>query len=150
MHISKDEILMGRDKKYPKDYSSQISDNIDQLLIPINKIRDAYGYSMIVASGWRPPAINLSTPGAAAHSKHMIGLAVDIQDTNGALMKWVLQNLQLMKDLNIFIEDFCYTPNWVHLQLGKPTSGKRIFIPNSTRSPAPHKWNQTYDKQYDE
>ena len=150
MHISKDEILMGRDKKYPKDYTEQISDNIDQLLIPINKIRDAYGHPMTIASGWRPPAINLSTPGAAPHSKHMIGLAVDIQDKDGSLMKWVLQNLQLMKDLNIYCEDFRYCPNWVHFGLGPPISGKRIFIPNSTRAPAPSRWTGIYDHQYDD
>lgn len=150
MPISKDEILMGRDKKYPKDYTKQISDNIDQLLIPINKIRDAYGSSMIVNSGWRPPSINLSTPGAAVHSKHMIGLAVDISDPNGVLMKWVLQNLQLLKDLNIYCEDFSWTPNWLHFQLGGPKSGKRIFVPSAARADLPNKWNHQYDSQFDD
>ena len=30
--ITKDEILMGRDKKYPEEYTKEISDNIDKLL----------------------------------------------------------------------------------------------------------------------
>jgi len=65
MPISKDELLKGRDKQYPNDYTQEISDNLDKLLIPLNKIRDAYGKPMTIDSGWRPPSINGSTPGAA-------------------------------------------------------------------------------------
>lgn len=149
MSISKEELLKGRDQEYASDYTQEISDNLDKLLIPLNQIRDAYGKPMTVNSGWRPPSINASTPGAAAHSKHMEGLAADISDPDGSLWTWVLENLQLMKDLNIFMEDKRYCPGWVHFGMGPPASGKRIFIPSSARAPAPDIWDGEYDHSFD-
>ena len=149
MSITKSELLKGRDQQYPLDYTQTISDNLDRLLIPLNNIRNAYGKPMIVDSGWRPPSINGSTPGAAPHSKHMLGLAADISDPDGELMNWVLANLQLMKDNNIFMEDFDYTPNWVHFQLTGPGSMKRIFVPNANPPISPGRWDKNYDEKYD-
>lgn len=149
MAISKDELLKGRDTQYPNDYTQNISDNLDKLLIPLNKIRDAWAKPMIVNSGWRPPSINASTPGAAPHSKHMEGLAADIADADGSLWTWVLQNLQLMKDLDIFMEDRRWTPNWVHFGLGQPASGKRIFVPSSAPAGATGNWDGHYDHNFD-
>lgn len=147
--ISKSELLKGRDTQYPNDYTQEISDNLDNLLVPMNQIRTSWGKPMAVNSGWRPPSINAATPGAATHSKHMSGLAVDILDSDGSLWAWVLQNLDLMKQLNIYFEDKRWTPNWVHFQLGGPASGKRIFVPNASRATAPDAWDGNYDHQYD-
>ena len=149
MSIAKSELLMGRDVQYASEYTQEISDNLDKLLVPMNQIRDAYGSPMTVNSGWRPPEVNAATPGAAAHSKHMIGLACDIADPDGALMAWVLANLALMQQLGIYHENFDWTPNWVHFQLGAPASGKRIFVPNSNRASSPGRWSGQYDPQYD-
>lgn len=148
--ISKDELLKGRDQQYPDDYTQEISDNLDKLLIPMNQIRTAWGNPMVVDSGWRPPSINAATPGAALHSKHMLGLAVDISDENGSLWAWVLQNLDLMKQFGIFFEDKRWTPTWTHFQLGAPASGKRIFVPNTSRPMAPNDWDGKYSKEFDE
>lgn len=148
--ISKDELLKGRDQQYPNDYTQEISNNLDNLLIPMNQVRTAWGKPMTVNSGWRPPSINAATPGAAKHSKHMLGLAVDIADPNGSLWAWVLQNLDLMQQLGIFFEDKRWTPNWVHFQLGAPISGKRIFVPNASPASAPNAWDGSYDSKYDE
>lgn len=148
MGISKDELLKGRDKQFPSEYTQEVSGNLDKLLIPLNKIRDAYGKPMSVSSGWRPAAVNGSA-GGASKSKHLVGLACDIVDSDGAVMKWVLQNLQMMKDLGIYMEDFRWTPNWVHFQLGGPGSGKRIYVPNSNPASAPSKWDGKYDSQFD-
>ena len=149
MAISKEELLKGRDTEYASDYTQEISDNLDKLLIPMNQIRNEWGQPMIVDSGWRPPSINAATPGAAAHSKHMIGLAVDIADPDGKLMEWVLANLSLMKELDIYFEDFRYTPSWVHFQLGAPASGHRIFVPSSAPAGAPDRWDGEYDHSMD-
>ncbi len=149
MAISKSELLMGRDQTYPNDYTQEISDNLDNFLIPINKIRDVWGKPMIVNSGWRPPSINASTPGAATHSKHMLGLAADISDIDGSLWKWVLENLQLMKDLGIYMEDKRWTPGWVHFGFGPPASGQRIFVPSSNPPGAPDSWDGQYDHSFD-
>lgn len=148
--ISKDELLKGRDQQYPTDYTQEISDNLDKLLIPMNQIRTSWNKPMVVNSGWRPPSINAATPGAATHSKHMSGLAVDILDSDGSLWAWVLQNLDMMKQLGIFFEDKRWTPNWVHFQLGAPASGKRIFVPSSAQPSAPDAWDGNYDASYNE
>lgn len=149
MAISKEELLKGRDIQYPDDYTQEISDNLDKLLIPLNIIRDAWGKPMLVTSGWRPPSINGSTPGAAPHSKHMLGLAADIADPDGSLWAWVLENLQLMKDQDIFLEDKRWTKGWVHFGLGQPSSGKRIFVPSAARATDPNAWDGIYDHSFD-
>lgn len=148
--ISKDELLDGRDKKYPADYTQEISDNLDQLLVPMNQIRTSWGKPMTVTSGWRPPSINGATPGAAKNSKHMQGLAVDIYDADGSLWSWVLQNLSTMKDLGIYFEDRRWTPSWVHFQVGPPASGKRIYVPSSAPAIAPDNWDGEYDHSFDD
>ena len=149
MSISKDELLKGRDKQYANEYSQEISDNLDKLLIPLNKVRDLYGIPMVVSSGWRPPSINATTPGAAAHSAHCIGLAADIQDLDGKLKNWVLENLPALSDLGFYFEDFRWTPNWVHFGLQRPASGKRIFVPSAARPQAPDRWDGNYDHSLD-
>ena len=148
--LAKSELLMGRDVQYPNDYTQEISDNLDKLLISMNQVRTAWATPMIVNSGWRPPSINAATPGAAKASKHMIGLAVDIADPDGKLWTWVLQNLDLMQQLGLYFEDKRWTPNWVHFQLGAPGSGKRIFVPSSAPASAPDAWDGQYDNKYDQ
>lgn len=149
MTISKDELLKGRDKTYASDYTQQISDNLDELLPIINQVRSTYGIPMTVTSGWRPPSLNASTPGAANHSLHEEGLAVDILDADGKLLAWVLQNLPMIKDLGIYLEDFRWTPNWVHFGIRPPKSGHRIFVPSSAPAKAPDRWDGIYDHTLD-
>lgn len=148
--ISKSELLQGRDQQYPGDYTQEISDNLDMLLGLLNQIRTAWAKPMKMNSGWRPPSINASTPGAALHSKHTQGLAADIQDLDGSLWKWVLQNLALMQSLGIYMEDRRWTPTWVHFGFGPPSSGHRIFVPNTNRASASDAWDGNYDHSYDQ
>lgn len=148
--ISKDELLQGRDKKYPAEYTQEVSDNLDKLLPLLNQIRAAWAKPMRVNSGWRPAAVNASVPGAAAKSKHTEGLAADISDVDGSLWAWVLQNLDLMQKLGIYLEDRRWTPTWVHFGFGPPKSGKRIFIPSAAKALAPDNWDGKYDNaKYD-
>jgi hypothetical protein len=146
--ISKDEILMGRDKQYPDEYTEEISNNVDQLLEIMNQVRKAYNKPMIVASGWRPSAINEGTSNAAKNSNHLKGLAVDIKDTDGSLWKWVLMNLGLMKKLGIYFEDKRWTPTWVHFQIVPPKSKKRIYVPSTAPAKAEDIWDGKYDPKY--
>lgn len=148
--ISKDEMLQGRDVQYASDYTQEISDNLDKFLLLINQVRSAWAKPMYVNSGWRPPSINASTPGAAAHSKHMDGLAIDISDVDGSLWAWVLQNLELMKQLGLYMEDRRWTPTWVHFGFGPPNSGHRIFVPNKNAAPKPEAWDGNYDHSFDD
>ena len=148
--ISKDELLMGRDKTYASDYTQEVSDNLDKFLPLINQVRAAWGKPMHVNSGWRPPSINASTPGASNHSKHEEGLAADISDVDGSLWAWVLQNLELMKSAGLYMEDRRWTPTWVHFGFGPPASGHRIFVPSSKPALAPDNWDGQYDHSFDD
>jgi hypothetical protein len=147
--ITKQELLQGRDKTYKEQYTKEVSDNLDKMLSAINVIRKAYAKPMTPTSGWRPPAVNASTPGAAPNSAHCVGLAVDISDPDGKLWAWVLNNLQLIKDCGVYVEDKRWTPTWVHFGLKKPASGKRIFIPSVNRALAPDAWDGKYDPKFD-
>lgn len=148
--ITKAELLMGRDTKYPEDYTKEISDNLDVLLEKINVIRKAYGKPMNVSSGWRPAAVNSTVLNAAKASKHQTGLAVDIQDLDGKLFQWCLANLSLLQSLDLFLEDKRWTPTWTHLGIGAPGSGKRIFVPSAAPAIAPELWDGKYSKEFDE
>lgn len=143
------ELTMGRDVLYPKDFTKEVQANLKVLHEKINIVREKYGKPMIVPSGWRPQTVNDATPGAAKASKHIIGLAVDIYDEDGTLWKWVIENLQLMQDLGIYLEDKRFTNTWVHFQIGPPKSGKRIFKPSSAAMPYPKLWNGIYDVKFD-
>ena len=118
-----------------KGYSTNymIDGNLQILLMKLNKVRAVYGLPMVVTSGLRTEQQQqeLITQGKsnAPHSKHLTGEAADILDSDGSLKKWVLENVQLMEDVGLWMEDFSSTPTWVHFQISAPRSGNRFFIP---------------------
>jgi uncharacterized protein YcbK (DUF882 family) len=146
--LTKADLLMNRDKMYPKEYTQEISDNLDKLLPILNKIQEKYGKKFKINSGWRPAEVNAGTPGAAAHSQHMLGLAADIGDADGALMNWTLANLDFIKELGVHMEDWRWTPTWTHYQCVPPKSGNRIFIPSTAPALAPTRWIGKYPAKY--
>jgi hypothetical protein len=143
--VTKAEVLMGRDKLYPSEYTQEISDNIDSLLIPVNEARYACGFPWHVDSGWRPKAVNDATSNAAKASNHMKGLAVDFADPDGKLREWVLANLPLMASLGLYFEDFRWTKGWVHFQIVAPGSKHRIYVPSTAPMTNPDAWDGQYD-----
>ena len=150
MAISIKEILMGRAEL--ADLPEDVQDNIKELHIRINVIREAYGKAMKVNDGYRKPA---NTPkNGSKTSWHLQGAAIDLDDDDTAyLWKWVLENLQLFQDVGLWIEDPRWTHGnvgtWMHFQIYPPKSGKRIFVPSSTAAPAPDIWDGKYDKKFD-
>ena len=147
--ISKAELLQGRDKTFKDEYTQQISDNLDDLLVVLNKLRAAYNKPMTVTSGWRPASINGMINGAAPKSNHITGNACDFADKDGSLFNWCLANLQLLKDLGLYLEDPKWTKNWLHVQNTKPSSGKIIYTPSSALPTNPTAWSGIYDSRFD-
>lgn len=147
--ISMEELLMGRAElaKLPLEIQS----NLAILLERINKVRAAYGKPMTVNSGLR--LAGNQPANAAAKSNHLIGAAVDIgDDAEGTLWKWVLENLQLMKNIGMWLENPNWTHgqgNWVHFQISPPSSKKRIYVPSTASASAPTLWDGKYDKRFD-
>ena len=125
--ITRDEVLMGRDKDVP--LSTKQEQNLALLLTCLNNFRAVYGRPMIVSSGYRTPAINAATKGAAKRSNHIQCLACDFKDPDGALDAWCLANLTVLSNCGLYLEDPAATPGWCHLQAAAPASGRRVFIP---------------------
>ncbi len=119
--ISRDEILMGRDKEYPLSLS--LEDNLAKLLIAVNKLRAAYGKPMYVSSGYRPGKYNVAAGGAKS-SSHMTCQAVDFKDADGALKAWI--TVEILEQCGLYQEDPLKTPTWLHVQV-RPTIN-RIFL----------------------
>jgi len=125
--VTREEILMGRDKLAPLD--SEQEANLIKLLDAIQIIRTAYNKPLFVSSGYRPAAINASV-GGAKRSAHMSCEAVDFKDSDGSLAKWCLSNLDLIKKAGLYLENPSFTitkdkdgnriGGWVHLQT-RPT-----------------------------
>lgn len=131
---------MGRDAKYPLAMSTVIDHNASILVSVVNGwILDAQARGAdlvekpetgtIVASGWRPPIVNASTPGAAVNSKHMTGQAVDLFGPGNRLALWAYHNQDLLKVHGLWMEHPTATPTWLHLQTLPPKSGSRCFYP---------------------
>jgi hypothetical protein len=115
-----------------------VKDNIDGLLVVINKLRAAYGKPMLVTSGFRTMEDHLRIYAEKGitdkklipmKSKHLYGQAVDISDKDGFIKQWVVNNLEFIEKIGLWMEDFNATKNWVHFQIVPPKSGNRFFIP---------------------
>jgi len=123
--------------------------NLKILLEKINKVRAAWNKPMTVTSGYRSVADQMRINPKAPKSGHLAGACVDISDPNGDLRNWILSNLELMKSIGFWFEDFRYTKGWVHFSINPPASKKRIFIPIAEPPPHPELWDGKYDLKYD-
>jgi len=132
-------------------------ENIIELAVALQRVRDAYGSSMNIEVWIRPTSVNpgildssgkiVSSPsnprkgqnynaaiGSSATS-HISGKAVDIKDANRSLTNFLLKNQQLLIDNNLWMEDEKFATTYVHLDvITRPTTGRtkgreRIFIP---------------------
>lgn len=133
---------MGRDRLYPLAMSPDIERNAARLLEVVNLFvtrAKAAGVVFVansqtgslVSSGWRPPVVNGSTPGASRTSLHMTGRAIDLFDPEGRIDAWTFgtQGLALLEELGLWLEHPDATPRWCHLQDRPPGSGRRVFRP---------------------
>jgi len=100
------------------------------LWIAVNQLRLAYNKPMIVTSGVRSKEDQQRINPKAPLSKHIIGAAVDFSDPNGDLKKFVKENnYKILIDNGLWMEAASSTPNWLHVQVFPPKSGKREFLP---------------------
>lgn len=137
--ITLQQYWMGRDALYPTAMTPQIERNARATVDLANRLLTlAKGAGQllhdtpqwgIVASGWRPPAVNAATKGASLMSKHMSGQALDLYDPDGSLDRWLMLNQKVLKDLGLWLEHPDATPHWCHVQTIPPHSGNRVFMP---------------------
>jgi hypothetical protein len=141
--ITKERLSMDRHADHILEYTELVQSNLERLADILTNLQNKYGKQFVLTSGWRPRSLNAQKGGSKA-SKHIDGLAADIGDVDGAIMSWILQNIDIVKNLGIYIEDFRWTPTWVHLQIKAPNSKKTIYIPNDKPAPAPDRWDGKY------
>lgn len=130
--ITMQEILMGRVNFL--DLPEELQKNGEALLEAVNKFRKEYGKPMYVSSGYRSPEINKATAGSAKNSAHMSLQACDFKD-DGSIFEFIKKDPTILERCNLYMEDPRWTPTWIHLQVRKPASGNRIFLPYSDGRP---------------
>src|SRR5271167_1749914 len=96
----------------------EIDEALQTLLASINVIRSAYNIPMIVTSGLRSQeqqqALIAAGKSNAPKSHHLVGEAVDIQDTDGALHAWTLANPAIVELAGLWMEN--RQGGWQHFQ----------------------------------
>lgn len=142
MKISLSEVLPSEVHLETLPYTTQF--NLLLLLQKINYLGILYGKPKRVTSGYRSLSQHekiyeaknkervskgLEPIAVPMNSWHLYGAAVDIEDSDGDLKKWCLENLHILEELGLYSESFSSTPGWQHFQLMPPASGKRFFEP---------------------
>lgn len=136
------EYWMGRDELYPMAMTPGIERAARMTVELVNRLlarAELAGVVLhrnartgtIVASGWRPPAVNGATAGAAPNSKHMTGQACDVYDPDGDLDEWLMtpDGQQALEEIGLWMESPSATKGWAHVQTIPPRSGNRVFYP---------------------
>lgn len=125
MHISRDEVLMGRDTEFP--LTDELESNLARLLDSLNQFRDIYGIPMIVTSGYRPGHYNTDAGGAKG-SAHLVCMACDFADADGAMKSWIKENPDVLVTCGLWQEAPASTPTWVHLDI-RDRGSRHVFLP---------------------
>lgn len=145
--ITRADYMMGRDLRYPDAVTPEIEANVVLLLEATNLFIAAAVSEGVpigidektgtpVASGLRPKVLNDRTQNAGADSTHIWGLGLDLQDILPArlLARFALRCARpggMLERWGLYMERPQWTPDWVHLQLRAPKSGRRVYIPSS-------------------
>ena len=126
--IGHNDFWRGRDVEFAKQLTPEIRKNAEETIRRANLLLVRAGFPLREASsGWRPAAVNAATPGAAFRSKHLLGQAVDIRDSNKKLQQWCMANTKVLEELGLWMEHPRDTPTWTHVQIVPPNSGNRVF-----------------------
>jgi hypothetical protein len=123
----------GRDVSHAEELTDEIRANAEVTVAKANELLARAGRSDIntANSGWRPKGVNEGTANSAANSRHLTGQAIDLPDADRSLAGWVADNLDVLREIGLWTEDFRWTPIWVHLQTVPPKSGRVVYIPNA-------------------
>jgi zinc D-Ala-D-Ala carboxypeptidase len=120
------ETLMGRMRLNP--LTEEMQNNLEDLLVKVNKFREKYGKPMVISSGYRP-AVENEAAGGAKLSAHKTCQAIDFGDKDKQLKEFVKKDPKVLEECDLYMEAAEDTPTWIHLQNRKTKSGNRIFKP---------------------
>lgn len=125
------EYLMGRENTHRAEYTDEIEEAAQALLIEVNGLFEDLGYTKpaSLSSGWRPASVNKAVGGAPS-SYHVKGMAIDIKDPDGSLYKLVTSKPELMRKRRLWAEHRDSSPTWLHLDMGtRQDRPSRVFKP---------------------
>lgn len=123
--ITVDDYLMNRKSGLTFELLENAIDTVEK----VNKLLDVFGSQRKVTSGYRPASVNAAIPNAAKKSNHMLCKACDLEDVDGKLDKWCMDNLHRLDEIGLWLEHPSATKTWCHIQTVPPKSGKRVFYP---------------------
>jgi hypothetical protein len=141
-YVSANDYLMGR--AVMNELSPTQIANINTLIPKVNELLERFGEYRKVNSGLRTMAdhtriykeINAKRKAQGLPEKpvpmgshHLSGAAIDLEDRDDKLKKWILNNVSVLDELDIYCESFSHTDTWVHIQCISPKTKKRFFIP---------------------
>lgn len=127
--ITLPDYYMGRDRRYAAELSTELRANAAVTVERANALLAIAGMKRGVNSGWRPAAVNASIRNASKRSKHMLCLAIDLDDDDNSLDAWCMSHLAELERLGLWLEHPSATPRWCHVQTVPPRSGNRVFYP---------------------
>lgn len=123
------EYYMGRDKLYAAELTDELRANAVLTVERANALLARAGMKRSVNSGWRPAAVNATIRNASKRSKHMLCLAIDIDDGDETLDGWCMSHPSALAEIGPWLEHPSATPRWCHVQTVPPKSGNRVFYP---------------------
>jgi hypothetical protein len=138
--IGLDEYWMGRDSAYRHELTDVIARNAAVTVARVNRLLAVMASHGVhaecrnetgspVASGWRPVAINARVPAAVPDSPHISAAACDLYDPRNTLDGWCIAHVDVLEQLELWLEHPEYTDGWCHVQIVAPRCGSRVFRP---------------------
>lgn len=91
-----------------------------------NQVLLDFGEYRKVNSGYRRPEDNAAV-GGSKKSAHMSCEAVDLEDKDGRLKRFLTEDL--LDKYDLYMEHPDATPSWCHIQTRATKSGARVFKP---------------------
>ena len=113
--------------------NEEVKKRLNKVIEFINPLRESWGSPIKITSGYRCPTLNACVDGSST-SAHMLGWAVDMQNTQGSFDKFKKFVADYLKDKKF---DQCIiessnkgTVKWVHLGLYNNKGQQRNMIFN--------------------
>lgn len=118
-----------RQKSIENMPSWEIVENLNELALWLDQLREDWGSGIIVSSGYRNDKLN-SAVGGVLNSIHRKGFAADIYPANGKYEEFVEFIKEWAKDKKFdeIIEEKSGKSRWVHVQIYNNTGRQRRLI----------------------
>lgn len=124
-YISVSEFLQHKFKL--TDLSPELIVNTNTIITRTNDLLERFGEFRNCNSGYRTQEDQMRINPKAPNSKHLLCLAIDLEDRDGKLNNYCKKNPKVLEDIGLWCEE--RQGNWQHLQAVPPASGKRWFFP---------------------